>query len=184
MINNNSHAASNIFERLSRQEPDAFDDFIEQFGNFVAFAIRKFSGARGEEFDDAMQDSLLALWQAAPHFDPSRGAETTFIGTIVRRLMIDRWRKAAARGPRISIEAEHPEPEQDSVRHDPNHQILKALSRLGTEERTLVELAVIRGQTHAQIAQATGVARKSVKRIIHRALVRMRNDLSDRRAAA
>jgi RNA polymerase sigma-70 factor (ECF subfamily) len=184
MQTNNSPTAANIFERLSRDEPEAFDDFIEQFGRFVAFAVRKFTRPGSDDFDDAMQDSLLAVWQAAPHFDRSRGAETTFIGTIIRRLMISRWQKASSKGPRISLEAQHVEPFETSVHPEVDHRLMLALDRLDPSQRTLVELAVIRGKTHAQIARATGMSPKEVKYSIRRALNRLRNDLTERRAAA
>ena len=173
-----------IFERLARGERQAFDDFIQRYGNLVAYLVRRSLGSCREDFDDAMQDAMLALWRAAPHFDRSRGGETTFIGTVVRRLMIDRRRRARVRGVSASLNVTQLEGTLDAELDERPHYLRSALERLRPDERMLVELAVIGGKTHAQIAQATGVPAKAVKRSIHHALSRLRQDVSLRRAAA
>jgi RNA polymerase sigma-70 factor (ECF subfamily) len=45
---------------------------------------------------DLTQDILLAILEASPHFDPARGAWSTFVTVLARRVVIDRARHPAA----------------------------------------------------------------------------------------
>jgi RNA polymerase sigma-70 factor, ECF subfamily len=173
-----------IFERLARQEAGAFDEFLARYGNLVAFLVRKALGSRTNDFDDAVQDALLALWRAAPRFDRSRGGETTFIGTIVRRLMIDRRRKAKVRAAMNLADSAQLAELPHQARGEPGPCLHAALKRLRPMERAVVELAVVRGKTHDQIAHALNMPAKAVKHTVHAALTHLRQDPSLRLAAA
>lgn len=180
-----------ILERLSRGEAQAFDDFVAQYGRLVAFHVRRSLGWHASDIDDATQDAMLAVWRAAPQFDRSRGAESTFVGTIVRRLMINRLRKARVRATicgsaLISPELLHAQPDRAPALVDSEqaHRLHGALDRLQPQDRELVELAIIGGKTTAQIAEATGLAPNRVARNIRCALARLRKEITARRAAA
>lgn len=216
-----SAGVPNIFERLSRGEAGAFEDFVEQYGKWVACVVRRSLRWRTGDFDDAMQEAMLALFRAAPSFDRTRGAETTFIATVVRHLMIKLHRKASSCPGRVVADsADLAEDENDhgagwtggdwggwcaggswgadavggsrggrgtnggSSRHDHDHHLHKALRRLQPQERELVELAIVGGKTHAQIAQATGLSRSMIKRTIQGVLTRLRRELTSQKAAA
>lgn len=51
---------------------------------------------RRADQDDLAQDILLAILEASPHFDPARGAWSTFVAMLARRVVIDHARRAAA----------------------------------------------------------------------------------------
>jgi len=48
------------------------------------------------EQEDLAQDILLAIIEAIPHFDPSRGTWSTFVTVVARRVAIDQARRPAA----------------------------------------------------------------------------------------
>lgn len=51
---------------------------------------------RRAEQEDVAQDILLAILEASPHFDPARGAWSTFVAMLARRSVIDHARRPAA----------------------------------------------------------------------------------------
>jgi RNA polymerase sigma-70 factor (ECF subfamily) len=175
-----------IFERLGRSESAAFIEFVEQYGKWVACLVRRSLGPRCQDFEDAMQEAMLALVRAAPRFDPSRGAPTTFIATVVRRHMISRWHKADRRAVFLSHDPtdDREAGSADSTDRHNEHQLHSALRRLQPQERELLELKIVGGKTPAQIAQTTGLALQTVRRRINRALTQLRRDLTQAREAA
>ncbi|WP_170985023.1 sigma-70 family RNA polymerase sigma factor [Roseomonas sp. AR75] len=54
------------------------------------------SGLTAPDRDDLAQDILLAIVEAQQRFDPSRGAWSTFVATLARRVLIDRCRRPRA----------------------------------------------------------------------------------------
>lgn len=51
---------------------------------------------RRADQEDLAQDILLAILEASPHFDPTRGAWSTFVALLARRVVIDHARRPAA----------------------------------------------------------------------------------------
>lgn len=51
---------------------------------------------RRADQEDLAQDILLAILEASPHFDPARGAWSTFVALLARRMVIDHARRPAA----------------------------------------------------------------------------------------
>lgn len=51
---------------------------------------------RRADQEDLAQDILLAILEASPHFDPARGAWSTFVALLARRVVIDHARRPAA----------------------------------------------------------------------------------------
>jgi RNA polymerase sigma-70 factor (ECF subfamily) len=192
-----SLSSTTIFERLSRGEAGAYEDLVERYGKLVTHLLRRGHGWRIAELDDAVQDAMMAIWRAAPNYDCTLGAESTYIGTIVRRLMINRHRRAARSvgqgGQRWEHGADALELAQvkdtgDAGRGCPDEarQLYGAMDQLKPQDRALFELAVVGGKTQAQIAQSTGLSRKTVRKIMLRVLARLRRDLIEhpRKAAA
>jgi RNA polymerase sigma-70 factor (ECF subfamily) len=174
--------ASAVLERVGRGDPRAFDDLVEQYGRLIVWIVRRFLSPRRGDFDDALQDAMVGVWQAAPTYDPSRSSEATFIRMIVHHRMIDRFRRNATKEKTISLDtAPDMIPAPMCIDdHDPHLQA--ALTRLHPEDRELIELVVIDGMTHAEAARVTGVTASNVKSMVHRALNQLRRELTPTRA--
>jgi RNA polymerase sigma-70 factor (ECF subfamily) len=177
-----------ILERIASGEQGAFDECIAKYGRLMTFLARKSLGARRQDdadVEDAVQDLLIAVWQAAGRFDPARGSEQTFIATIARHRLIDRLRRKSCR-PRPGALACDPVDDRNSS--DPSGEVddlaSAVLARIDPAHRHLVELSLIHGKTTGEIARTTGLAHGTVKSAIHRTMLRLRSEFADHSEAA
>lgn len=63
---------------------------------YHAQRVARRSGLSPADRDDLAQDILLAIVEAHRRFDPARGAWSTFIATLARRVLVDRCRRPRA----------------------------------------------------------------------------------------
>ncbi len=97
--------------------------------------------------DDLRQDILVALLQRCGHFDPSRGAWSTFVGVVARHAVADRGRaeREAASPAFVPLDVDDfpagcSATQQDAV--DPNVPLAieRAVEDLPAEPRALLQL--------------------------------------------
>src|SRR5262249_40095796 len=81
-----------ILSRIAQGEANAFEDFINAYGNLVWSIAKKFAPTT-EDAEDAVQEVFMEIWQTAGRFDETKASEVTFISIIARRRLIDRVRK-------------------------------------------------------------------------------------------
>ena len=104
---------------------------------------------------------MAKVWRNAASFDLAQGRESTFVFTIARRAIIDRWRRAGRRVVEAELAAD-PGPaasagnEFDAVLA--REVVNDAVRRLSSHQREVIELAYFRGLTQAEIA--SGSARR------------------------
>lgn len=172
--------SESILERVAAGEEAAVKECLDRFGGLVWSVARRFSPTR-EDAEDAVQEVFLSLWKAAGRYDPALASEATFVTMIARRRLIDRNRARAARPDTAGIEipAETPGREGPSqIEAAPDvSRAAEALARLRPEQRQVVELSVVRGLSHSQIADATGMPLGTVKTHARRGLQRVREAL-------
>lgn len=135
--------------------------------------------------EDIVQDVFLQVWKGAERFDPAKGSEATFITTIARRRLIDRRRRSGVR-PQTEELAEHlsEEPEEDRFElHDEAEAARRALARLRPAQRRVLELNLIEGHSHSEIADRTSLPLGTVKSHARRGLERLRGLLGEGEAS-
>jgi RNA polymerase sigma factor (sigma-70 family) len=188
--------AGELLERLRAGDPSARDLLIALAqGRFVALAramLRRYPHVRRwEETDDLLQAALMRLHRGlavvrpedVPHFD-------NLAATQIRRELIDLAR--SYHGPE-GVGANH---HTDGI--DPGGRLAQAadesgqpesleewtafheaVGRLPEAERQVMDLLWYRGLTHAQAAEALGVATKTVQRRWASARLMIRDALDD-----
>ena len=175
-----------ILSRIAAGEPGATEACIDQYGGLVWSLARRFCPTR-ELAEDAVQDAFVSVWKSSDRYDASQGSEVTFIATIARRRIIDRVRRSgkpmghapveAAEGtagddttPRLSAGMEQAEDVRAAV---------EALEELSADQQRVIQLSVLRGLSHQQIAEATGMPLGTVKTHLRRGLIRVRELLAE-----
>lgn len=176
-----------VLTRVARGEAGAVAQCLDEFGPLVWALARRLTPGR-DDAEDAAQEVFMDIWKNAARFDPARGSDQAFVATIARRRLIDRLRRDARRPEFASTD------ELEVVGFaDPGtrgeicieaERAAAALAELRGEEQRVIELVVLHGLTHSEIAARTGLPLGTVKTQIRRGLLRVRELLGiDRRAA-
>jgi RNA polymerase sigma-70 factor (ECF subfamily) len=150
---------------------------MDEFGGLVWAIARRMTRTRADA-EDAVQEIFVDIWRSAGRYDPRQGSEKVFVATIARRRLIDRIRRGKLdhlRDPEealedlrwahsgddgeIAVEAEH---------------AARVVARLRPEQRKVLRMGLLEGMTHSEIARATGMPLGTVKTLMRRGLIQVR----------
>ena len=167
-----------LLERVARGDSGAVREVLDSYGGLVYSLARRFT-RNEQEAEDAAQEIFLDVWRSAGRYDPSLGAEVTFVATIARRRLIDRARKTGREGTKatLAVEPEHPGSRVESERFersDEIHRAQEAIESLSVEQQKVLRLSIYHGLSHERIAEATGLPLGTVKTHARRGLIRLR----------
>jgi RNA polymerase sigma-70 factor (ECF subfamily) len=170
-----------VLNRIARGDQRAVAECIEEFGGLVWSLARRLTRTRADA-EDAVQEIFTDIWRSAPRFDPRQGSEKVFVTTIARRRLIDRLRRSASEpatessdvldqrgwsdpgsGGEICVEAER---------------AARAVARLRPDQQKVLQLGILQGLTHSEIAEQTGMPLGTVKTNMRRGLIQVREWMS------
>ena len=137
--------------RTLREARSGVDDvawarFVEMYGPVVHHLVRLLSpGISDADTDDAVQDVFVKLVDIlrSGAYDPAKGKFRTYLSTLVRRLLIDRYREAVARRRDRQVEIEVAE--EIAVADDPGAWMdakWRIACRMAAERRVMEESAL------------------------------------------
>jgi RNA polymerase sigma-70 factor, ECF subfamily len=139
-----------------------------------------------EEAEDVVHDVFVVVRDRAVSYVAERGPVGAWLVTLARNLSIDRLRRrerhslldrclapVADGGPVRNA----PDPESLAIGADERDRVLRALSRLPTHQRTMLELTYFVGLSHPQIAAHENVPLGTIKSRVFRALLALREAL-------
>jgi RNA polymerase sigma-70 factor, ECF subfamily len=166
-----------VLQRVASGDATAVRECMNEYGALVWSLARRLSRTAADA-EDATQEIFLDIWRSAGRFDASLGSDKVFIATIARRRLIDRLRKKSAEPPM------DPDEVLESVAWaDPGtlpetsleaEQAARALAELRPEQRQVLELGLIHGLTQSEIAARLGMPLGTVKSLMRRGLLRVR----------
>jgi RNA polymerase sigma-70 factor (ECF subfamily) len=170
--------------RIAQGEQQAFAQCLKDYGGLVWGIARRFSPTRADA-EDAAQDVFLHLWKNARHYDPGRGSEAVFIATLARRVLISRFRGRQRRPQEVPFDAA---PEEAPPQSAPPEAetcaeaalAAAALAQLPADQQQVIGLAVLHGLSHSEIAALTGRPLGTVKTLLRRGLMLVRERLGIR----
>ncbi|MEO1170954.1 MAG: sigma-70 family RNA polymerase sigma factor [Myxococcota bacterium] len=169
-----------LLERIGRGDTAAVQACIDAYGGLVWSVARRFLSNRADA-EEAVQEIFLEIWSTASRFDPKRGSESAFIGTIARRRMIDRLRKAKRTPALVAID------DQDHQSHDESRveaaaemaNVHRAMTTMPPEQQNVVKMATWLGMSHSAIAKKTALPLGTVKSHLRRGLNQIRAALGE-----
>ncbi|MBX7173224.1 MAG: RNA polymerase sigma factor [Pyrinomonadaceae bacterium] len=177
----NSNKRTPILQRIANGEADAFQDFINAYGNLVWSIAKKFAH-NNEDAEDAVQEVFMEIWQNAGRFDETKASEVTFISLIARRRLIDRVRKVYRQPNFQSIddifEFQPNVFENEIITNLDARQIVSAMKQVRPEQRELMILTIFEGMSHGEIAEKTNIPLGTVKTHIRRGFESVRKIMS------
>jgi RNA polymerase sigma-70 factor (ECF subfamily) len=127
--------------------------------------------------EDVVQETLRSAWTCRKRFEHGRG-ERAWLATILRRRVIDRWRRV---GRRLILATDGtldvPVEAVDPTAGDFTDEMQQALAALPVELRESLLLVVVGDLTHQETADALGVPLGTVLSRVSRARQRLRRQL-------
>ena len=137
--------------RTLREARSGVDDvawarFVDMYGPVVHHLVRLLSpGISDVDTDDAVQDVFVKLVDIlrSGAYDSAKGKFRTYLSTLVRRLLVDRYREAAAR--RRDRQVELDAAEQIGIDDDPGAWMdakWRVACRMAAERRVMEESAL------------------------------------------
>lgn len=158
---------ASLMDRVSRGDQSAFANLYDELSGVVFGAIKRVlrDPAMSEE---VAQEVFVELWRTAARFDPERASVTTWAITLARRRAVDRVRREQSQRDRIERSAmrradEVDMPDDAVVSSLDAERVTRALADLPDEQRVVIEMAFIAGDSHAVIAERLSVPLGTVK---------------------
>jgi len=171
-----------LLPRIAAGDERAVRDCVTRYGPLVWSLARRWS-PEGLDAEDAVQEIFIDLWRTAARYDVSRTSEAGWVAMIARRRLIDR----ARRRERLPVLETIPddfdvasESERDLDREWRAEQARAILRELPVAQRRMLELSLVHGKTHDEIARETETPLGTVKSHIRRGLQRARDLLAAR----
>ena len=174
-----------LLARVADGEPGAVKDVLARYSALV-WSLASGLSKDSHDVEDVVQDIFVDVWRSAKRYDPKVASEATFIATIARRRVIDQRRRSGRRLDPEPLEEElAPGVEDPLLRQvdiaDDADQAQAVLAELTGDRRRVLELSVVTGLTHREIAADTGIPLGTVKSHIRRGLTEVTERLKARR---
>jgi RNA polymerase sigma factor (sigma-70 family) len=132
--------------------------------------------------EDVLQDVYVQVWRRAAGYEPGRSSPITWLAAIARNRAVD-WRRR--QHPHAALDEakapSDPAPRADALLLATEEQarIAECLESLDERPRDAVRAAFFDGATYAELAARTDTPLGTMKSLIRRALLRLRECLSD-----
>lgn len=171
-----SHAPSDeaLMEAVQTGDLRAFQALYERYHRAVfTFALRSL-GDRGAA-EDLLQEAFLRVFARREAYRPT-AAFPTWLFTIARNLLIDRFRQARRHTDVTDPEAlaTVPAPDASPLERVEARELAErleaAVRQLPPSQREVLLLSRFAGLDHSEVAQVTGASPEAVRVALHRAL--------------
>lgn len=127
--------------------------------------------------DDALQDTFVAIWRGAAHYE-GRGEVAAWIWGIAIRRLIDGVRRRPASTESLSEAYASPSTEEQVLLGVEHGDLGSALQRLSPELRAVVQATVLDGLTSREAGHLLGIPSGTVKTRMMRARRQLREALA------
>ncbi len=169
--------AERILQRIASGDKTAVQECLDTYGGLVWSLARRML-ADVNEAEDAVQEIFIDVWKTAGRFDDSKSSETTYVAMIARRRLIDRLRKTT-RQPHIDsfedILVEPSENEDQTIQTNLEaKQAAEVMRELRPEQQKVLQLSIVQGFSHQEIADALKMPLGTVKTHARRGLIEVR----------
>jgi RNA polymerase sigma-70 factor (ECF subfamily) len=118
--------------------------------------------------EEVAQEVFVELWRTAGRFDPERASVSTWAITIARRRAVDRVRHEQSQRDRIERSATQRPQEVDAIDDTvvasiDAERVTRAIADLPDDQRVVIEMAFIDGDSHGDIAARLDLPLGTVK---------------------
>jgi RNA polymerase sigma-70 factor (ECF subfamily) len=148
-----------IWKRISQGDADSFDAFYRENAPRLQVFLRHLSG-NPQAAEDIAQETFTQIWNRPNGFQSERGSLRAYLYGIARKRAADWWRKQGPSDPAREDQMSVCQTETVSIVGD-------AFRRLAEEQRVLLWLREVEGQSYAELALILEVPLGTVKTLPH-----------------
>ena len=169
---------------ISADDGDKIAELISRYSNLVFSMAGRYSAFA--DYEELVSDGLDALLQAIKSFQPQRGVFSAYASTCISNRMKNTADRAMRRKAKFTDESEleslrspSPSPEELAILREYTSEMGRQMSTLLTPlERRCLD-GVILGMSYSEIAEKTGIEKKSVDNAVARARAKLRAHFPD-----
>jgi RNA polymerase sigma-70 factor (ECF subfamily) len=176
-----------LIRRMTKGETPALRELYARHAQLVYGLAWRILGDK-EAAEEICQDVFLRAWEKADTYRSEKAQVRTWLARIARNRAIDVLRRRGSHEAHVrdvwdemksaALEA-LPDPASPVETGETRARVLAAIRSLPQEQREALSLAFFQGQTHRQIADATGEPLGTVKSRIRGAMLKLRELLKD-----
>lgn len=134
-----------LWEQICHGDARAFDAFYRENAPRLEAFLRQVVGNR-QAAEDLMQETFTQMWRRPNGFQPERGSLRAYLFGIGRKRAAEWWRKQEGR-------KECADEPAAAARADAVFSVSEAFGKLSEEQRTLLWLREVEGQSYAELAE-------------------------------
>jgi RNA polymerase sigma-70 factor (ECF subfamily) len=156
-----------LMQRVQEGDDAAFASLYDHLAGAVFGTVKRVlrDPAMSEE---VTQEVFVELWRTASRFDPERGGVSTWAITLARRRAVDRVRREQSQRDRLERSAAERPGEPDLaddtvVASIEAERVSRAVAELPDEQRVVIEMAFLDGDSHGDIAARLDLPLGTVK---------------------
>jgi RNA polymerase sigma-70 factor (ECF subfamily) len=133
-----------LWKRISQGDADSFDAFYRENAPRLQVFLRQVTG-NPQAAEDIVQETFTQIWTRPNGFQPERGTVRAYLYGIARKRAADWRRKQRHSEPTTGDQLSSSQTETVSIVSD-------AFRRLAEEQRALLWLREVEGQSYAELA--------------------------------
>jgi RNA polymerase sigma-70 factor (ECF subfamily) len=177
-------AEAHLLARVAKKDAEAFSEFYDRT-SAILFGVAKSILNDAALAEDVLQEIYVQIWDKADVFDPALGKPISWAIALTRNKALDRLRSRKRRESAMEEFAEGREDEASekglaNVELKDTAEIVKqAMSGLSENQRQAIELALLKGLPHSEVAEVMQVPLGTVKAWIRRGVIEIREQLKN-----
>ncbi|MFF2889668.1 sigma-70 family RNA polymerase sigma factor [Paenibacillus sp. NPDC057967] len=165
----------NIVKHIKKRNERALAFIVKTYGGLLAAIIKRHVQFNEQEYEECLDDVLLAIWHHIDSFDEERNTFKQWIAAIAKHRAIDYQRRMLRRNQHVVSADITDELVYKQPGPTPSHDVEEVLEQLSDTERVVFEKYYLEGVPSREIAQQMNVKESW----IHNKLSRGRSKLRD-----
>ena len=185
-------ADAELLDRIRRDDPTAFPDFVERFGGRIYAFGRRMCGDR-EDARDVLQDTLVQAYRALKDLEHPEALRTWIWRVAANACLMMRRKERHEPGRDLSLEELMPTPDRGGAvqipdpaaladesleREEMRRLVRESIRDLPPESRIVLVMRDMEGLSTQEVAEALGLGESAVKMRLHRARLMVRARLA------
>lgn len=143
-----------LWQRILARDEEAFDGFYREHAARLTAFLRQVTGSR-QAAEDVTQETFAQMWNRPNGYQPDRGALKAYLFGAARRRAAEWWRGQRPLDP--LDEGRQEGATGQSTGAELSTLMADALERLPVDQRALLWLREVEGQSYAELAVIFGV---------------------------